>query len=109
MQSFNPELKVGMQAMVIGVRHEKNAGIIGKIVTIEDLCGAGHVPDGWYEPQFTGKQAESPWALVTGIGHSGGHRRGCATIKQKYLMPLPPLDDDAIIFANENVKETSKC
>ena len=108
MQGFNPELKVGIPAMVVGVRDPKNSHIIGKMVVIEALCDAGLVPPEWYDPVFV-KDTDYSLALVTGLGDRRGHRKSCSTIQQRHLMPLPPLDDDAIIFANENEKETEKC
>lgn len=109
MESFNPQLQIGMQAMVINVHHEKNSHLIGKMVTVEALCDSGMVPGEWFNPVFENRKAEFALALVSGLGTAGGHKADCATIQQRHLMPLPPLDDDAIIFANENTKELEKC
>jgi hypothetical protein len=109
MESFNPELKVGMQAMIVGVAMPENAGHIGKMVTIAALCDIGESVQEWYDDNYNVLPLKYAMAIITGIGTGPHHKVGYATIQQKYLMPLPPLDDDAIIFANENVKETSKC
>lgn len=108
MEGFSGKLEVGQMAMVVGCRDPRNSHVIGKIVTIEGLCDIGPVPPEWYNPVFE-KDTDINLALVTGLGSRGGHRENCSTIQQRHLMPLPPLDDDAIIFANENVKETEKC
>jgi NDP-sugar pyrophosphorylase family protein len=115
MQSFNPELKVGMLAMIIGCKQPKNSWVIGKMVTIEALHQAGEsVPYAFLTEEFkAGNSDRSPFqsncAIVRGIHVNTSIIEDHAVINQVYLMPLPPLDDDAIIFANENVKETEKC
>lgn len=109
MQSFNPELKVGMQAMIVGTRLPEHSHHIGKIVTIEDLADAGEVKDAWFTPNHYNTTLSVSLALISGIGKTVGINGNMSTIQQKNLMPLPPLDDDDMIFANENVKETEKC
>jgi NDP-sugar pyrophosphorylase family protein len=115
MQSFNSKLEVGMQAMVIGCKQPKNSWVIGKMVTIEALCQKGeNVPDEFLSEQFKAEDSDrtpflSNVAIVRGIHVNTSILFNHAVINEMYLMPLPPLDDDAIIFANENVKETEKC
>lgn len=106
--SFNPELKVGMQAMVIGVHQPKNSHMIGKVVTVEGLADIGEVRDEWFTEMFHGVALKHVVALVTGLGKTHGFIGECSLIQQKYLMPLPPLDDDVIIEATQ-IKETAKC
>jgi hypothetical protein len=115
MQSFNPELKVGMPAMIIGCKQPKNSWVIGKMVTIEALCEKGEAvaepfqSEQWKATGYEGGTFISDVAIVRGIHTNPAIIDDHAVINVTYLMPLPPLDDDAIIFANENVKETSKC
>lgn len=116
MQSFNSELKVGMQAMVIGCKHPENSWIIGRVVTIEALFVIGEsVP---YEfrsplgkltpPERRGKFAVDV-AIVSGYHTNPYMAENHGISDRKYLMPFPPLDDDAIIESTETPKETSKC
>ena len=115
MQSFNPELKVGMQAMVIGCKQPQNSWVIGKMVIIEALhVKGGQTPDEFVSDLFKASgQAKGGYAsnvaIVRGIHTNPAIIENHAVINQMYLMPLPPLDDDAIIFADEQTKETSKC
>lgn len=108
MQSFNPELKVGMQAMVINVHHPENTHLIGKLVMVEALLSVGESVQEWYDSAYTVLPLKFNMAIVTGVGTGKHHKDGYATFKQIYLMPLPPLDDDAIIEATQT-KETAKC
>lgn len=115
MQGFNPELKIGMQAMIIGCKQPKNTWVIGKMVTIESLHVVGEqVPDQYLSDSFKeNQQSKGSFtvnvAIVSGVHTNESLLENHAVINQAYLMPLPPLDDDAIIFADENVKETEKC
>lgn len=109
MQSFNPELKVGMQAMIIGVHQPKNVHLIGKVVMIEALLAIGDSVQEWYVDTYTVSPLKYNMAIITGLSTGLHHKEGYSTIRQEHLMPLPPLDDDATIFANENVKEAEKC
>lgn len=109
MQSFNTELKVGMQAMIIGVALPENAGYVGKMVTIEALLDVGESVQQWYDEGYSVTPLKYAMAIITGLGTGKHHKPGYATIQQKYLMPLPPLDDDVIIEAAQKPKETSKC
>jgi len=110
-EPFNQELKVGDPAMIIGCRNPENSHVIGKMVVIEALVEAGKC----LPPEFTalgfvaGHISTERMAIVSGIHTHYLLIENHANIAAKYLMPLPPLDDDAIIFANENVKETEKC
>ncbi len=112
MQSFNPELKVGEQAMIIGVHNQKNAHKIGKIVVIEGLANAGEVCDDWFTEIHMGVSLKYDLALVSGIGDTPGIVGGFSIIQQKYLMPLPPLEDPSIddcTFTPIVQKENAKC
>lgn len=109
MQGFNPELKVGMQAMIIGTHQPKNSHVIGKMVTIEGLGNIGELRDEWFNEIYIGTPLPRPLALISGIGTGAGIIDGHSTIQQKYLMPLPPLDDDVIVEATQKPKETAKC
>lgn len=111
---MNSELKVGMKALVIGCKHPKNSWIIGRMVTIEALCVMGEsVPDEFRSPmaQLTPPDRRGKFvvdvAIVSGY-HTNAHMAENHGISdQKYLMPLPPLDDDASIFHTETPTETS--
>jgi hypothetical protein len=109
MQSFNPELKIGQLAMIINTTQQKNVHLLGSIVTIEAFIEPGTI----IPEQYTTREAKSSTtykrAVVSGIHTEPVLIANHASLNIKHLMPLPPLDDDAIIFANENVKETSKC
>lgn len=108
MHSFNPELKVGMLAMVINVRLPEHVVHIGKTVLIEDLADAGEIKNDWYASEYQGIKLAVPLALISGLGKTPGVNGNMSTIQQKHLMPLPPLDDDVIIEATQT-KETAKC
>lgn len=111
MQSFNPELKVGMPAMVIGCAKPENRHVIGKMVTVEALFKQGDkVPAEFLSIHAGPTQAFlSDVAIVSGIHVNRALIENHAVINVKYLMPLPPLDDDVIIEATEKPKETVKC
>lgn len=115
MQSFNQELEIGMMALIVGCKQPKNVWVIGRMVTIESLHQKGEqVPDQFLSDSFKGSGKgktvfETNVAIVRGIHTNVSILEDHAVIDQKYLMPLPPLDDDAIIFANENTKELEKC
>lgn len=109
MQGYNPELKVGMPAMIINVRQMKNLHMIGKMVTVIDLADIGDVKDEWFTEKHHGVNLKVALALIDGVGDCAGVLNGYSTIQQAHLMPLPPLDDDVIIEATEKPKETVKC
>ncbi len=116
MKSFNPELKVGMQAMVIGCKQPKNSWIIGKVVTIEALCVIGEsVPDEFRSALAQQTPPESRGKFVIDVAIVSGYHTNPSMAEnhgisdRKYLMPLPPLDDDVIVESTETPKETSKC
>lgn len=122
MQSFNSELKVGMQDMIIGTGNPKNSWLIGSVVTVEEFWKVGQdVTDAYIgvrEAGFNVVASDKCIALVlvsgcnrTGTTASGNFhmKAGFANLQEKNLMPLPPLDDDAIIESTETPKETSKC
>lgn len=111
MQGFNPELKIGMQAMIIGVRNPDNAWAIGKLVVIEAFVEVGEC----LPPEFTAQGFASThknpekMAIVSGVHTHYLVIENHANINIKYLMPLPPLDDDVIIEATQKPKELAKC
>lgn len=107
--SFNPELKVGMLAMVINVRMPEHTRHIGKTVMIEDLADVGEIKDSWFTDEYQGRKLGASLALISGLGKTQGVNGNMSTIQQKHLMPLPPLDDDVIIEATQKPKETVKC
>lgn len=115
MQSFNPELKVGMPAMVIGVLHPQNSHLIGKMVVVEALFSIGEImpesycSDSWIASGRKYNPFKKNVAIVEGCHINPAMKEPFALFDQKNLMPLPPLDDDAIIFANEEEKELVKC
>lgn len=87
------ELQVGQPALVINVELEENRHLIGKCITVIGL----HSKE---EAQMVlGKEhANEPYA--THRCHGGLGRRW---IRQRYLMPIPPLDDD--ILEQTNIKQ----
>lgn len=112
MQGFNPELQVGMLAMIVGVKHQENAHKIGQTVVIEGLANVGEVRDDWFTEIHMGVALQHNLALVSGIGPTPGIVGGFSLIRQKYLMPLPPLEDPSIddcTFTPIVQKENAKC
>lgn len=94
---FNNDLQVGQPAMVINVEQEKNRDKIGIVVVVEELLSledskqrilGGHV------------HVKEPYAFFT---HAGCE----SAIIQRYLMPLPPLDDVLDVTHNLNLTETA--
>lgn len=80
MQGFNQELQIGQPALIINVEYSKNSYLIGTTTVIESLL----TPD------------ESAKKIIGANGHAYAvHLRDGAEryIRQNYLMPLPPLDD----------------
>ena len=107
MQGFNQGIQIGQQALIIGTRQLKNSFLIGRIVTVEDFWEAGEdVSRSYLEAE--GRQiiyngsADGPCAVVSSSDykHTGKTKSGEFSmptgrfpILVKYLMPLPPLDD----------------
>lgn len=113
---MNPELKVGMLAMIIGCKQPRNSWIIGRIVTVEALFRIGEcVPEQYrsefgiqHDPEVRGA-FKVDVAIVSGYNVSPLIIDNHGVIGQRHLMPLPPLDDDAKLFNTETPKETEKC
>lgn len=113
---MNPELKVGMLALIIGCKHPQNSWIIGKTVIIEGLFTIGEcVPDQFRSDAAKRTPPERRGAFTTNVAIVSGYNtspwilENHGVIGQQHLMPLPPLDDDAIIHSTETPKETEKC
>lgn len=119
MQSFNPELKVGMLAMIIGCSKPENTYLIGTMVTVEAIMEMGETfPDQYLSQKAKDAlvQGRIKWTpfkrqtiLVSGVNTHWTVKENHASFNPIHLMPLPPLDDDVIIEATETPKETSKC
>lgn len=80
MTPMNNELYVGCTAMIINVEYSKNSHLIGKTIVIESLLS----------------EEESAEQIFEANGHayaSYTRDNGERFIRQKYLMPLPPLGD----------------
>lgn len=105
MQSFNPELKVGDLAMIINTTQQKNAHLLGAVVMIEAFIAPGTIIPEQYTTREAKSSTEYKRAVVSGVHTEALLIANHATLNIKHLMPLPPLDDDATIFANENEKE----
>lgn len=113
---MNPELKVGMPAMIIGCKYPRNSWIIGRVVTIEALFRVGECVPDQYRSEFAKEfPCESRGsfkvdvAIVSGYNVSPFLIENHGVIGQRHLMPLPPLDDDAKLLDTETPKETEKC
>jgi hypothetical protein len=81
---MNTELKVGMLAMIINVERPQNADKIGIVVTILDLMDLQQSKE--YFLLYRDKEVTHPYAIVEGAGNG-------TSIRQDYLIPLPPLGD----------------
>lgn len=116
------KLEIGMPAMIIGTGSPENSWLIGSVVTVEGFWKMGQdVTDVYLGVREAGLTVEVgpkciAYVLVSGCKRTGKTksgdfkmRPGFANIQEKNLMPLPPLDDDAIIEATEKTKETEKC
>lgn len=84
MTPFNNELQVGQPAMIINVEYSKNSHLIGTTIVVDSLI--------------------SPEEADERIFGSGGHAYASYTrydgverfVRQKFLMPIPPLGDDVL-------------
>lgn len=83
MTPFNNELQVGQPAMVINVEYAKNSHIIGTTIVVDSLIS----PEDASEMFDSGGHAYASY-----VRNDGAER----FIRQKFLMPLPPLDDDVL-------------
>ncbi|WOZ57555.1 hypothetical protein [Pseudomonas phage vB_PseuGesM_254] len=116
------KLEIGMPAMIIGSGKPENSWLIGSVVTVEGFWKIGQdVTDAYLGVKEAGYTVEvgsqcSSLVLVSSCKRTA--KSGCgrflmkpgfANLQEKHLMPLPPLDDDAIIEATEKTKETEKC
>lgn len=111
---MNPELKVGMLAMVVGCRKPKNLNKIGKIVELEyevPVSSFTEIPSKYIIEgiRLAGPMTSACWVVKGTDSHSGAYKEGFACFEARHLMPLPPLDDDAKLFNTETPKETEKC
>lgn len=86
MTPFNNELQVGQPAMVINVEYSKNSHIIGTTIIVDLLMSVEDSKLVIFEA--------NGYAYASYIRGDGERR----FIRQKYLMPLPPLGD---VYADE--------
>ena len=116
------KLEIGMPALIIGVGAPENSWLIGSVVTVEGFWKVGQdVTDVYLGVREAGhsivvREKCIGLVLVSGCKRTGRTQTenfcmspGFANLQEKNLMPLPPLDDDAIIEATEKTKETEKC
>lgn len=116
------KLEIGMPALIIGVGAPENSWVIGSVVTVEGFWKVGQdVSDAYIGVKESGSSVVVgnkcvALVLVSGCKRTGRTMSGefympagFANLQEKNLMPLPPLDDDAIIEATEKLKETEKC
>lgn len=86
--------------IIIGCHHPQNSGCIGRVVTIVDFVSKGDLlPDRYMRIENEhGVTAKAPLAVITGSGVTGDNVMidGFIFINVKYLMPIPPLDDDVL-------------
>lgn len=116
---MKPELEIGMPAMIIGCKRPENSYLIGTIVKIEAFWNKGDDITSFYigaKESGTTVRCNTSAAVVSESKFTNNTTcgefhmpKGWTNIDPKYLMPLPPLDDDAIIEATEKPKETTKC
>lgn len=79
------ELQVGQPALVINVDHKENEGLIGSVIMITDLLSKDESIEYFKDSVYDRSSYSEPFALFE-------DEKGLA-IKQRYLMPIPPLDD----------------
>lgn len=113
---MNPELKVGVPAMIVGCKHPENSWLIGKVVVVEALFQIGEVLSDEFRSELMKKtppEARAPFtldvAVVSGCQVNENMLVNHCVVAQSHLMPLPPLDDDAKLLDTEIPKETEKC
>lgn len=95
---MNNDLQIGQPAIIIGCYNPSNSWIIGRVVTVVELISAGEKLSDEY---FNGGNpfditAPVNLAMVTGVNTELCIIDNHALIQQKYLMPIPPLDDDVL-------------
>lgn len=90
------ELQVGQPALVINVEFEENRDLVGKCVTVLELMSTEQSKEYFYDAPKD--YVTEPYALIQieGDDYESG-------IRQRYLMPIPPLDDD--ILEKTNIKQ----
>lgn len=97
MTPFNNELQVGQPAMIINVEYSSNSHLIGTTIIVDSLLS----PEEANETVFgSNGYAYASYNDRDGVEHF---------IRQKYLMPIPPLGDvyaDEINDVLENLKST---
>lgn len=99
MEGFNSKIEPGMQAMIIGTRLPENSHLIGRIVVVEALTQVGvGIPNQFIDKEFFDEVVSKVEGAVAYM--SGLKVRGMETdymhIAQKYLMPLPPLEEEEL-------------
>lgn len=82
------DLQVDQPALIINVEQEKNTHVIGTCVNVIDLMSVEESV--YYFRESEDKLVTEPYALIEINGIVGG-------IRQRYLMPIPPLDDQTEI------------
>lgn len=93
MTPFNNELQVGQPAMIIDVEYDKNRHLIGTTIIVDCLYSPEESKDLVFEA--------NGHAYASYIRESDVQQR---FIRQKYLMPLPPLGD---VYDEEVFEELS--
>lgn len=95
MQGFNQELQIGQPALIINVEYSKNSHLIGTTIGIESLLTPNESAE---SIRGANGYAYAVYLDDDGTGHY---------IRQNYLMPLPPLDDqsDSEDYSIKNNKE----
>lgn len=112
MESFNTELKIGMQAMIVGCTHPENTHLIGKMVTVEAFVEAGQLIPRQYTTIDVGADSSCSYqrSIVSGVNTTRILIANHASLNSKHLMPLPPLDDENFEESKSiEIKETAKC
>lgn len=84
MTPFNNELHVGQPAMVINVEYAKNSHIIGTTIVVDSLISPEEASEMIFE--------SGGHAYASYVRNDGAER----FIRQKFLMPIPPLGDDVL-------------
>lgn len=96
MTAFNNDLQIGQPAMIINVEQPENIGNIGMVVTVlrlmdlresQDYFGITHI-------------VKHRYAVIDDGSEDG--LSGNLSIRQDFLMPLPPLGD---VYDQEKMDE----
>ncbi|AMR57502.1 hypothetical protein vB_PsyM_KIL4_0100 [Pseudomonas phage vB_PsyM_KIL4] len=107
---FEGKLEIGGLAMIIGCTKPENNWIIGKIVKIEMFTSVGDNLT-WLYPSAaaTGTVIEDTpeIAICSGLSTNNTTNMGHPILKnhikigKKYLMPLPPLEEEELVEERE--------